>query len=292
MSKISFKKLSVAAAVAFLGLGVSTQAATIYTTGFEASETPAFTPGKLAGQGNFVDLNGAADGTGTIVTGTAQSGSQSAQINSSTAGFSEFYSTTTAVPAATINGGTLTASFGLERAMPGTGQTTGGQPQGGTGAAEAGFGIEVLNNTNTAVLASVFVRNTAPVTSGINAGQPSVAALFVSNSSQSPNTEIFGPTGTAAGDNSYGSYSLSLNFATQMFTVTGPGGTSAPFAFASSYNGNGIGAVTLSATNEGNDTAFFDNFSVAAGVPEPVSIGMVTMGSLLLMGRRRKQNAI
>ena len=284
MTKSSFKKVSAAAVVAVLGLGAASQAATLYTTGFEA---PTFTPGALAGQSGFVNASGT--GTGTVVLGNAQTGTQAVQINSTTGGYTEFYNTATTLTNAQITGGTLSSSFGLERATPTGGQTTGGVPQGGTGAAEAGFGIEVFENSGTA-LASVFVRNTAAITTPTI--QPSVPALFVQDSSGAANTEIFGAAGTAAADGAYGTYSLTMNFANSTFSVTGPGGTTSGIPFAAAYDGSGILGVTLSADPSGNDTAYFDNFSVAAGVPEPVSLGLVGMGSLMLMGRRRKQAAI
>ena len=296
MSKHSFKKISAAAIVAVLGVSAASHAATIISTGFETlpdgTTSSGYLPGGLTGQQGWVDFNGGSTGTATVTLGSGQTGLQGVVVNSTTAGYSEFYNNVTQLTPAQVNGGTVTTVFSVARQTPTGGQTTGAQPQSGSGPAEAGFGVEILNSTQTAVLASVFVRNTSVIApGGPTPAEPSVPALFVQDASGVANTEIFSNVGAAASDGSYGTYTLTANFVTQMFTVSDAAGTSQSFPFAVAYDGNGIGGVTISADNEGNDTAFFDNFSVTAAVPEPVSLGLVVTGGVMLMSRRRREAA-
>jgi hypothetical protein len=298
MSKISSKKLSAAVAVAVLGLGVATRAATVISTGFEASGEAYgnYTAGSsLVGQpvsgtptNTWSQDPNATSGSTLVTSGasTAQSGSQAVALTSTAGGYTDFYNSLTALPnQGTSSNGIVTISFGLERATPTGGQTTGYQPQGGTGPAENGFGVDVLDSSDN-VIANLYVRNTA--VTGTNPA--SVPALFTNSStSGTPDSEIYGPAGSAAADGSYGTYTMTLNFGLQSFTVTNGSTTSGPYPFAESYDGNTLEGIALGSDGEGTDTAYFDNFSVAGSVPEPMSVSMIGLGSLVLMGRRRRQ---
>ncbi|MBV8781085.1 MAG: PEP-CTERM sorting domain-containing protein [Phycisphaerae bacterium] len=301
--------MSAAAVVAVLGAGGAAKAATSYATGFEASE--GYQAGSLlTASGNWTQFN-ANSGTATIVSSnsftTAQnttvhpifSGSQAVMVQS-VAGtgvqYNDFLANNSNVTSAS---GVYQINFKLNRSAPNSinSNETTNSPDGVATTYRAGFGIDVFGNDNAnpndpsgnAFLAALYVRNT------VQGNNPSVPALYVSNGassnsrvSQGPGEIVPLPAGVGAGDNGYGGYHMVLNFNTGTFYVFNDSGqVSGTYAMSNALAGyTGIGGVAIGDDGTGNNTAFFDNFSV---VPEPASIAMIGVGSLLLGMRRRKQ---
>ncbi len=289
-----FKKLSVVAVGAALSLasvnvakGVSTN---YYRTGFEATpnttsvypwpDNPAvgYTAGPLLGQNGWSDANpGGSAGTPSVVPASnsnnvlPQNGSQivsmTAQNGAGGGNYADVYTTQANLTASQVAtfGNVVNVSFDLQRQ--------------GTGTRASAFGVEILSKNQDAVLASLFLGNT-------NDNTP---AMLVEDANNAPNIYA----GFGRNDGNWGSYHIQMDFNTKTFTVFVDGNvTNASFAMnaaaiaALSSEGNAIGAVAFSNTNNGTDTAFYDNLQV---VPEPGGIAMVSCGALLLISKRPKR---
>lgn len=184
-------------------------------------------------------------------------------------------------PATTTNGNGLALSaatygnlinvqFGLNVAVPGVGQTS---VLGGSG---AGFGVEILGSDDQ-LIASLF-----DVSNPNHAGEQDVVVNQSAAGHQATDPTLVGGT-----DGTTATYAIALNFTNQTFTVFVNGTKGGTYAFATSGE-TAIGGVALATDNFGNNTATFSNLSV---VPEPASVSMIGLGTVMLLSRRRKHLA-
>jgi hypothetical protein len=283
-----FKKLSAVAVTAALAMasvnvarGVNTN---YYRTGFETTPNTGtvnplsdsnfgnpvqtYSTGNLIGTNNWQDANGGNGSAGTPQVVAGQYVSMTAQ--GGTGGtYADVYTSDANLTAGTLAtyGNQANVSFDLNRQ--------------GVGTRAHAFGVEILSAGQDAVLASLFLGN---------ADDGSAAALT---------EDVFNTPSVYAGygrnDGNWGTYHIQLNFNDKTFTVFVDGNTvdytfpmSAAAQAALSTEGNGIGAIAFSNTNDGTDSALYDNLQV---VPEPGGIAMVGCGTLLLLSKRRRRTA-
>jgi hypothetical protein len=276
------KKIAAAAVTAVLamaGYGVTNAAPLPYSTSFEAGAPDNGTSNWRAVGPAAISLN--------ANPAFAQTGSQSVKVVTTAdilgANYTDFYNPSVADfpvaqggldgPNYNASGQVVTASFGLDLASPGVGDSM-------TNNTRAGFGMDIIGGAGDAFVAQLLV--TADT---IDNGATSTA-LYVSNGANAPT--LVSTIGAA--QDSWGTYHLQLDFSTGKFYVF-VGNTQLPGSFNMNLaDGNTIGGFALSTDSYGTNTAYFDNVSISA-VPEPAAIAMVGLGSLLMLAKRPKRIA-
>jgi len=284
--KMKTSRILAAAAAVSLSLGASFARAggLPYSTSFETTpdaQGQTYTTGNIQGQNGWVNETGEPAGEATVTNTTAANGSQSVQITSQSNGYADYYNSsladhpaagTNASPAGTpLNpatyGGIVDITFSLDHASPGNGETSNPLNR-------SGFGLDVLDQ-NDNIIASLFTKTSV---SGQN-------DLVVTNGTSTPDTTVAGPAGAGLPDNTWGTYHMELNFNNDTFTVFVNGNAASATYAMNSLAGNQIGGIAFATDGSGTNTAFFDSLSV---VPEPASVGMVSLGGLLMLAKRRR----
>jgi hypothetical protein len=173
----------------------------------------------------------------------------------------------------------IQGSIRLASPVPGTDttNTTGpGNDPANPVASRAGFGLDVLSADHSTYIAQVFIKpdQTPANNDDLLVGGPGNALI-------NPNAL---PAQFATSDNTWGTYSMRLDFnaGQQNYVVTANGTQYGPFPLNLTA-GTDIGGISLATDGSGNNTAFFDNFSV---VPEPAMAGMIAVGVMLLLAKR------
>ncbi len=297
MSASKLKKLSAFAVTAALAItsanvakGVSTN---YYRTGFEASpnttsvypfpDNPAvsYTTGNLQGQNGWgIDPSNTA-AAANVVSVISSAGVPNANVNVNNGGqvvqmtaqggaggtYADVYTTQANLTSSQVANYNNVVNVGWDMSRAGGASRS------------SGFGVEVWSANRDVVLASLFLGNT-------NDNTP---ALLTEDVNNAPNVYA----GFGRNDSTWGSYHIQMDFNTKTFSVFVDGNvTNATFAMSAAAQaalaseGNAIGAVAFSNTNDGTDVAYFDNLQV---VPEPAGVTMVGLGTLLLLAKRPKR---
>jgi hypothetical protein len=250
-----------------------------YTTGFEANGTgdsagqsytgsPAGTA--LVGQNAWAYVGGQGTSPANVITTGAIDGSQSVKLSTvGTAGgaapglattiFTDVYKAD--LTAALTAGSDLNISFDLNTAL-GTNGTHGAQA-----------GVEVLDSTTNNVVASMFVANEGN-------GTPD---LTISNGNNGTKDV---PGYATAGDGNTGRYTLSVDPNTGQFAVLYGGQAVTSGTFPGELGKSVL--ISFATIDQGGaaESATFDNLSISSVVPEPASVGMIGLGTLMLLLKR------
>jgi len=293
MRKSQVLAATVAAAVlSFTAMSNAAPAVLPYNTNFTTSPDTngdTYTPGQLEGQGHngptdststgWVDETGEPTNVATVLSGGG------VHLSAAPAGgeFSDVYNSNLADhPSAGSNGNgvalnpatygnQVNISYGLNITQP-TGGNSFTSSSGTNSFSAAGFGVEVLGS-NDQVLASLFT-----VANPNHAGEEDVEV------NESQGNQITDPTLVPPANGTNATYNIAMNFNSSTFTVFINGTKGGTYAFANA-NVGGIGAIAFATDNLGTDQATFSALSV---VPEPASFGMVTLGGLLMLAKRRR----
>jgi hypothetical protein len=274
----NLSKSHIMAAAVAMGLSISrtSMAAGLpYSTGFEttpdsAGNTYAGSPTgvNLITQNTWAYLSGEGTSPATVITTGAIDGSQSVQLSTlGTAGgattlhpiYTDVYKTD--LTASLPSNANLSFNFDLKAAL------------GTNGSAGAQAGVEIIDANTDNIIASMFVANEAN-------GTPDL--LISDGANGEKNVPLF----ATAGDGVEGNYTLSVNASTGQFTVLYGGQSVSSAIFAGETPGTPV-LISLATVDQGGspESAVFDNLSV---VPEPASVGMISVGGLIMLAKRRR----
>ncbi len=277
----------VAAAAALASSGLA-QAATLYSTSFEA---PAFVAGKSVADSTFdtgafsaattSDVTGGVGSATVFSYGTVFGSASTAQLvqfsdSTGIAGTTSayYFPTVPSAPISPITAGTPVIDSVVQIATNG----------GGTGGAS--FGLTAFDGTTAGNEIADFEIDSATGAVSVNGDNPTAAPAATSSTFTAPTTAAFL------------NYELQLNFTTQTATVYEAPLNSSSFTTAiasakfletaTSYSTTAIDTVAVSGV-AGKGVAEFDNLTISSNaVPEPVSASILFGGLILVGGRRRR----